>query len=384
MLLPIRIIPFAVGALLLFSCGSGSDDQTDSSAQSGDEIPDGPEITYQHVLNITGGDNVTFNRISDLWVTSEGDILIFDAGASKAHLFDADGNYLSSGIGEGQLPGEVRDPVNFLGMNDNNEFVIYSHGLMRYSVYSIENRKIIPVTDFHTMQPPLTHLPYTVLADGPIMFFDFGLDNKTGELNEFASLMDREGEIVREGYISFPATEISMVSSTPTPFVLTSPHGRMNKVALHGNTMVRNNQKDLGFQRYSLETGELLNEVSINTPDLPVSREENRDLLDLFKGDREIESSLMEDLLDQMPEVRGNVSHIRYDPAGYVWLLLLPHDEEDPKLEWLVFTEEGDFAGRMTQFERANILRVHNGNLYQLTHDENELPMVRVLRTDLL
>ena len=383
MLLPIRFMPVAIGALLLFSCGSGSDDQTDSSAQAGNGIPDGPEISYEHLLDITDSEDVMFNRISDLRVTSEGDILIMDAGSAQAHLFDADGNYLNSGIGEGAGPGEARFPAGHLGMNENDEFVMHSQGLRRMSVYRIENREITPLTDISTSRFPAG---YSLQPDGSILLFERASTNPDGESTERISLMDREGDIVRDAYITFPASEALRVTNPDglTMLTFTTPNNSSSKVVFHGDTMVMINQAELGFRRYSLKTGELLTEVSIDTPDLPVTREENREFLESIMGALELSSSQVTDLLGQMPEVRGKLMDVRYDPAGYVWIKLLPHDEEDPKLEWLVFTEEGEFTGRMIQGEQGNILRVENGIIYLRMDDEDELPMVRVLRTDLL
>lgn len=384
MLLPLRFLPFAAGVLLLFTCGQSSEDQAVIHYEKG--IPDGPEITYEQVLDITPSDHVMFNRISDLLVTSEGDLLIFDAGSSIAYLLDADGNYLSSGIGEGQGPGEVRFPSSFLHINNNDEFVVYCYGLRRFSVYKIKDQKINHIFDTHTldMLNPIVFLPITVLANGSIMFFEFGFNNPTGEIQEVAKQINREGEIVRDSYISIPAREMFSAGSRQSPILMSSPHGRINRGVVHGDMMVIINQVDLGFQRYSVETGELLTEVIKDVPDLPVTRDENREIINFLSGSSEIDQSQMSDLLDQMPVVRGNVSHVRYDPAGYVWLLLLPDEEENSPFEWVVFTEEGEFTGRITLSDRAIILRVHNGFLYILTEDDNGLPLVRVLKTDLL
>lgn len=383
MLLPSPLVLIAVTSGLLFSCGQKTEEGKVRYSET--EITNAPKFTLEHVLDITFSEEVVLNQITDLLVTSDGDLLVYDASSSMAYLFDTEGNYLSSGIGEGQGPGEVRFPSSFLQLNNNDEFVVYCYGLSRFSVYKIEDRKIIHVFDTHTLdlQSPIGILPKTVLASGSIMFFEFGFNNPSAGIQEIANQIDSEGEVIRESYISFPASEMFSAESRQSPIHISSPHGRINRGVVHGDMMVIINQIDLGFQRYNVETGELLTQVIVDMPDLPVSRDENREIINFLSGGREIDQSQMSDLLDQMPVVQGNVSHVRYDPSGYVWLLLLPDEAENSPFEWLVFTEEGELKGQMTQHERDRVLRVHNSTFYVLTEDESGQTIIRLLSAEL-
>ncbi|MCH8568862.1 MAG: 6-bladed beta-propeller [Balneolales bacterium] len=381
----LRFSLFAISIFLL-SCTSGAGDKNtgadaDASGLFSSGMPDEPEITTKHLLDITDSDEVMFSQVSNIRITSSGDILILDAGASKAHLFSADGSYLGSGIGEGEGPGEGRFLSGIMDLSQNDELLVFSQGLRRFSIYSIQNGAIQPVKDVTVSRFPSS---FSLLPDGNIVMLERASSGVDTSDKERVSQINRDGEIIRDAYITFPESETISVTNPDGMMMFTfmTPHSRATQFAFHENTMIKIIQTELGFTQYDLQTGDIISEVRFSTPEKTVSENEKREFLNNMMGGIDMSSSQLNDILSQIPDVRGKVSAVRYDqPSRYVWLQLTPPSQDELNTVWIALTPDGSFKGKLCMEENSRILYIYNGKIYALISPEDEMPFVRVYET---
>jgi len=85
-------------------------------------------------------DGMLFGTINQLLVAQTGEILIVDTQLKSIHIFDPDGIYLSSEIGEGEGPGEVRQ-IGTVSISGDNNLLLYDWSQRRMSQYILENEE---------------------------------------------------------------------------------------------------------------------------------------------------------------------------------------------------------------------------------------------------
>lgn len=367
-------------ALLLASCGSESESSNDENYT---DIHALPEISAELLLTIADSDELMFNFISDVAPTNDGHLLVLDSRSSKAYLFSGDGSLLGTGIGEGRGPGESQFTASRLSINQDDEFIIHSQVLRRFSIYDLEDSRIRPIVEISTDRFPSE---FALLPDGTILLYERKETRPDGRDYERFSIMSRDGEILRDEFLTLPPAE-TVVVRHPNGSIMMSistQHHPANMIAVHDDLLLVANQTVAGFDMYQISTGELEREVRFNLPDMPVSEEEKRELLTGYTAVMDISTSQYNEMLAGIPDTRGKVSGLKYDPAGYVWLRITPEPgEPEDTQRWIVLNESGELTGRWEPANGARLLRVQDGRLYTVASDENDLQEIEIMQTSL-
>ena len=366
--------------LAITSCGNGGETSTESEYA---ELSSLPVITPKTVLTISDSDALLFNFVSHVEPTSEGQILALDARTSRAFLFSGDGTLLETGIGEGRGPGESRFTSSRFSLNDNDEFMIFSQALRRASIYRIEDGSIHHLADLAMERFPNG---FELLSDGNILIYERKETTPDGRDYERFSIISPEGEVVRDEFLTFPGAERLKIRNEAGALMvsISTPHHPANMFAADDDIMLVASHKTLGFDMYSISSGELLREVRLPVREQPISRDEKRVYVEAYLEAFGMSSSLASGLLSEMPDTRGVISDIRYDRSGFVWLqLTYGPDEPENTYRWIVLSEKGELLGRWDNEAGARLLYVQDGRMYTASEDENELQQIQILDSGL-
>ncbi len=110
--------------LLTLSCGDATRDATTTTT----DIPLTPTTESLFTVGaLVGGDWETFGRVRSVQFDDEGNLHIFDAGAHRMVVVDADGNHLRTVGTQGEGPGEIANAHAAAVLNDG-QTVIYDFG----------------------------------------------------------------------------------------------------------------------------------------------------------------------------------------------------------------------------------------------------------------
>jgi len=68
-------------------------------------------------------------------------------------------------------------------------------------------------------------------------------------------------------------------------------------------------------------------------------------------------------LISQMPDLKGKIRSMFYDPEGVIWLKLI-RDESSQTPEWLLLGEDGSLRGQVSEELAGLVMAVHSGKVY--------------------
>lgn len=100
----------ALAGFVFSSCNQPSDSENTIDYNELDELP----VELEHEISET--ENFLPANLSDLFVDSEGNILVADVGSNTIEQFDAEGNYIATVAEEGGGPGELDQYFNMYGL----------------------------------------------------------------------------------------------------------------------------------------------------------------------------------------------------------------------------------------------------------------------------
>jgi hypothetical protein len=76
-----------------------------------------------------------------------------------------------------------------------------------------------------------------------------------------------------------------------------------------------------------------------------------------------MEQADLTSLISQMPDLKGKVRNMHYDPGGVIWQNLIG-DETDETPEWLLLSEEGELLGKVSDEFEGPVMAVKSGRIY--------------------
>lgn len=351
------LIYFFLITMAFYSC-------SDSKAMY-DSIETG-EITLTKQMEVDGGDDLMIGNINQVEITGNGEMLLLDTQQKKIHLFDSAGNFIGSELSEGEGPGEVRQVGRMDYSNGLAQVYDWSHRkLSRYSVESDADNGNVQFSFVEDLLPEYYPNDFHITPDGTgyVLIYPGPRD----EENEIIiSAMKEKEELTEDPLLSFPNDEIIEVKNPNGQMLATfsSPHSRQIIPVFHENKLVLGRSEQVGFEIYNLMTGELTDSASYNRPDIDLTSVEKREFLEDMTERMGMEGTDIQSLISQMPDQKGKVRNLFYDPDGVMWLNLIGDDIDANVPEWLLVNDEGDLLGKVSEEFDGAVLAVNNGKVY--------------------
>jgi len=333
-----------------------------------------PEVRIEFLFEITGSSEVTFSQISDLKVSSNGTIIVADASANRIHLFDSDGNYLSTALQEGRGPGEVQNMLGRITLSDDDRLLIYDQSLRRLSIFDLENDQLQPSQDLSLEQNASY---FHLLNDKIYLYSSTSAASTDGDGQDRLLELDTDGTVLRSSIATFQRSDELMITTESMSMGMSTEHHEKNHVGFNNNMMVQNRSNQIGFTIYDLVSGEIILQTHLNRPRKELQASEKEEFVNNILESGFVPNSQRSKLLADMPEFEPVVQILKYDSDGTVWLKI--NDEENTG--WLLFSgESGETIGRLFYDLDGNLISVHNRYLFLSAEDEEGYPKLRIYR----
>lgn len=334
------------------------------------------EITLTKQMEVGGVDDLIIGNINQIEITENGQILLLDTQQKKIHLFKSNGDYIRSELSEGDGPGEVRQVGE---MDYSNGLVqVYDWSQRKLSRYRVEydtedgNAQLLFTEDLRP-EPYLRNFHITPNGTGYVIISPEPIDDH----NEIRiKTISEDRAVVQEPVISFPNNEIIEVLNEQGRLMATfsSPHSRRIIPVFYENNLILGRSEQIGFEIYNLESGEKIDSVAYDRPNTELTSVEKRDFLKDMTERMGIGEADIASMISQMPDQKGKVRNMFYDPDRVIWLNLIRDDETTDVPEWLLLDDEGEFLGRITDELEGAVMAVNGGKVYvRESTEEGEL-----------
>ncbi len=336
---------------------------------------DASSVDIELALELHDSDEVFFGSIADAMIASDGSFLVSDPTRKRIHIFDSEGRFKNSALNEGQGPGEVERMAWNFGYTDQDEIIIYDSSHRRVSIYEFTGDDLTVSTDINIEPFPVN---FHLKTNKDIVLHTRPSPGSEDQDKDRIMLTDLNGTIKHENLIEFKSNEQIVISNPEGVRMMSfsSAHHARNLVRFYGDKLIYARSDELGFIIYDLNSGEIIQQVSLQRPDYPLPMEERREFVDGMLERSGLEDVQTSDVISEMPETKGKVKNLHYDPTGYVWLNII--DEQGP--DWLKFSLDGDLAGTLDEPFDGNVIHVQYGKILVSAEDEDGAPMVKIYR----
>lgn len=365
-----RLLPLTLVILFFFpSCSSDT--------ESYDSFENLPEVTTEFLFEISESSGAAISSISDVKIGSNGTIIVADASASRMHLFDGEGNYLSTVLRDGRGPGEVQNLLGRLALSDDNRLMIYDQSLRRLSIFDLAENGLQHRRDLTLEQ---TASFFHLIDDKIYLYSSTSAATTDGDENDRLLEIDITGEILRNSIATFQRSDELMITTESMSMGMSTQHHEKNHVGFSGNIMAYNRSNRIGFTLYDLESGEPILETHLNRPRKELPASEKEEFVDEILDTGFVQRSQRSQLLADMPQYVPIVQTLKYDAAGTIWLKITDSENRG----WLLFSDEtGQPVGRLFEDMDGDVISVHDRHIYLSTDDEEGYPKLRVYRYEI-
>lgn len=357
--------------LIISTSCTSSDEQYD--------IIDAPLTEAELLFEIEDSEEILFGWISDVLMTSDGDILVADVTRKKLHHFKEDGEFVGSYLSEGRGPGEVQRMAGNISITNDNNVLLYDSALRRVSLYEVTDDNLNVIRDIN-LEPFPTHFHLT--SEEKLILYVTPSFRPEDDPYDRIVVANLNGEILNDSLIKFePNEQLVIYNEAGQPLMTTSsPHHSRNLISTSNDKLIYNRSNEIGFKIFDLITGEKIAETFLNRPNQSLSSEERRTFVDDLVERVGAGEDQKQNLVSEMPNTKGKVRMLKYDDfRGHIWLNIIDHDNTD----WLIFTEGGELVATFNENFDGHIVRIQNGNIFVSTENDDGAPMLKVLQHNL-
>lgn len=326
-----------------------------------------PHIDLKLVLELKDDDDFYFGFISDVVVASDGSILVIDASRQRIHIFNSNGKFIKSALRNGRGPGEVQRIYWYVGFTGQDELLVYDLPQQRISIFEFIGDDLRVRDDVYLALSP----NYFHLTEDGIMAV-----HSTEQENDRIVLVNLDGTIEHESFIEFEKNEQMVINNWEGVLLLrhSTPHHGRNIFRFYEDKLIYNRSTEMGFTIYDLNSGDIIQHVSLKRPDYPLTIEQRREYVDDLIERAKLEQVRASNLELEIPATKGKVKNLHYDSIGTIWLNII--DDDGP--EWLIFSIEGDLIGSFNENLDGEILRIHNRKIFVKTEGKNGSPILKI------
>jgi len=373
---------FSAAVVALASCGESSEGSGVAAANSRADIAALPVWTLSEVPDLTlgvldGAPVEVFGAIRAGLLGPHG-IYVLDGSFNEVRVFDESGGHVMSLGGQGEGPGEFRNPTELM-VGPDSTINVWDRGLRRLTVFDHEG-EVARTTSVQAnlLNPTLE----SVSADGSFAISDFrypegGLSEEgVGDLT--VTVYSSEGELL-DTLARLTGPYVTGVDGLGKPFtnpdLIGSGQGGVWLLRVDSALIVRLNLM-----------GDTLGSISWETPDRAVTDAD-------IEARAGYESALIRDPDQRAARMRRlrqpgfsadrhpTATRLVTDGAGRVWIVEREDWENIRSPAWLVFGPSGHLVGRWEEpLESLSLLDADADNALVLVSDDLGVQRVELRR----
>ena len=339
-----------------------------------------------HIGVLEGAPEYQLFDARDARRTSDGRIVIADAGSGELRFYNQEGVYLSASGGKGSGPGEF-EGLGWLRPYPGDSLLAYDYSLARVSIFDSEGRfgrsfQIQPMGEMGFVIGTDAFADGTVLARSPLIFaggFGDGISRKPEVFHTYSNtgeLADSLGE--------FPGPDqfIRTGGGGGNRFiaVATPPFGRRPVQAVHGTQFFFGSSDSYEIGCYE-HTGELIRLIRLDKQNRPVTQQDLERFIELRLEEIDEGESRQEarQRLADMPvaETMPAYEDLAVDAAGNIWAQEYQL-EDDTESEWIVFDGTGRMLGSVMMPAGLQVTEIGEDFVLGIWRDELDVQHVQL------
>lgn len=333
---------------------------------------------------LEGDEALQLFRVAGGALLADGRIALVNAGTREVRIFSPDGAPDTVFGGDGDGPGEFREPQ--LADARGDTLIVYDLTLRRATVWHPE-RGI--VREFGVGgEGGGFPVPQGAFEDGSIVFGGgMSFSSQTGfpsglirQSSTFASVSPTGGDGAVFG--EFPASEMFARVSGGGFSARSIPFGRITNAAVGDSTFYVGTQDAWEIRAYDT-SGRLRRLVRVDRQALPVGADLRARFIDeaLAQAEDEAERRRMRQTFDEIPfgDFVPPYGSLAVDALGHLWVSDAALPGEDVT-GWSIFAPEGTLVGRLDLPAGARLLDIRADRLLARITDDLGVERVRLLR----
>jgi hypothetical protein len=310
-----------------------------------------PELELVHQFSITDTEDLILQQISGINTDSEGRIFLTDIRALQVHVFDADGDYISSIGRAGSGPGEFLHLVRAF-VDPNDRLFVHDVRQARTTIF-IENNNSWEPDQIFTIEGQRYGIDGADI-DGNVILrqsrqqypgegaFWYEHELAAGNLSE--GLIKPNVLTIKDmGFLSSGDGALQRIPFGRTTVVSTDPDGNLY--------LVWNEQFEMAKYNAKME---FIDSLSVNIPNQPVSTEENRNALD------RVGPNFRALAREHMPDSKPVIINMLVDKSGNFWLQTF----DTPK--YLILAPDGAPLKSFDLEDGLQLLHIDEKRIYTL------------------
>lgn len=310
-----------------------------------------PELELVHHFTISDSEDLIFRQISGINSDSNGRIFLSDVRALQIHVYNAEGDYVTSIGREGSGPGEFLHLLRvFVDLNDR--LFAFDGRLARTTIITENNNKWNPDQVF-MIEGQRYGIDGADAAGNVVLRQSrqqyptagaFWYEHELAAGNLADGLIKSNILSIKDmGFLSSGDGALQRMPFGRTTVVSTDPFGNLY--------LVWNEKFELAKYNAKLE---FMDSISVNIPNQPVSVEENRNAMDRVGPDFRALAR------EHMPDSKPVISKMLVDKSGNFWLQTF----DTPK--FLVLAPDGTPLKSFDLEDGLQLLHVDEQRIYTL------------------
>lgn len=329
---------------------------------------------------LEGAEAEQLYRVRDATRLADGRIAIVNSGSQEVRVFDATGAHLRSWGGDGEGPGEFRDPTSIAPW-PGDSLAVWDRRLRRLDVRPTSGEPGRTVT-YPSLGEVATPVFSHLLDDGTmvvsaIRILDGELENGLSRLPIVAAVVDGDGELVHslgehaggEVYIRVRGESVDILAVPVARNIVMGGAGAESLIA----------QTDRFELKFWDAEGRLTRVVRVAEPARPLPAGERARLID-SQVDQAPEPmrprirTMLEEIA--MPDTLPAYTDVVRDATGHHWVRVFRLPYETGSAGWIVLDEAGQVVGRIELPPALDVYEI--GADYILARATDELGVERV------
>ena len=310
---------------------------------------------------------------------SDGTILVLNAGTNELRSYNAAGRYLWSVGGEGEGPGEFRNPSDIYVLGSDT-IMVWDPQLRRMSVF---HRDGAYVRSFSIRGPENSYRASALFEDRTLLATTstvFSPASEPGAQRDTSLyvLFNLDGDSLTH-LGTFPGTDQFVRTAGGGMAVISLVFGRTSHLATRATSLYVGTNDAYAIDEYDRD-GRLVRSIQRDVEPIPVTDEMlAAEVESRLEQMREQFRAVFGPLYDEMPKAPSlpYYSAIHVDPDGYIWVERFT-SMSAPVFEWTVFNSAGRMLGQVTFPDGLDVYEIGRDYVLGRWRDESDVEYVHL------